>query len=73
MENISITIHNIWLGESQPCVFMLFFPPPFIQTITVLKGKISELQWNIMNQEMQMTSQDSQKQELMEQLDIEKK
>ncbi|XP_023792577.1 mitotic spindle assembly checkpoint protein MAD1 isoform X2 [Cyanistes caeruleus] len=43
------------------------------QTITVLKGKISELQWNIMNQEMQMTSQDSQKQELMEQLDVEKK
>ncbi|NXB74086.1 MD1L1 protein, partial [Donacobius atricapilla] len=43
------------------------------ETITVLKGKISELQWNIMNQEMQMTSQDSQKQELMEQLDVEKK
>ncbi|CAN8191995.1 unnamed protein product [Coccothraustes coccothraustes] len=42
------------------------------ETITVLKGKISELQWNIMNQEMQMTSQDSQKQELMEQLDVEK-
>ncbi|NXK64004.1 MD1L1 protein, partial [Sylvietta virens] len=43
------------------------------ETITVLKGKISELQWNIMNQEMQITSQDSQKQELMEQLDVEKK
>ncbi|NXH48837.1 MD1L1 protein, partial [Dicaeum eximium] len=43
------------------------------ETITVLKGKISELQWNIMNQEMQMTSQDSQNQELMEQLDVEKK
>ncbi|NWI44166.1 MD1L1 protein, partial [Picathartes gymnocephalus] len=43
------------------------------ETITVLKGKISELQWNIMNQEMQMTSQDSEKQELMEQLDVEKK
>ncbi|XP_030085787.2 mitotic spindle assembly checkpoint protein MAD1 isoform X1 [Serinus canaria] len=43
------------------------------ETITVLKAKISELQWNIMNQEMQMTSQDSQKQELMEQLDVEKK
>ncbi|NXT60544.1 MD1L1 protein, partial [Chaetops frenatus] len=43
------------------------------ETITVLKGKISELQWNIMNQEMQMTNQDSQKQELMEQLDVEKK
>ncbi|NXH09211.1 MD1L1 protein, partial [Bucco capensis] len=43
------------------------------ETITILKGKISELQWNIMNQEMQMTSQDSQKQELMEQLDIQHK
>ncbi|NXU45798.1 MD1L1 protein, partial [Drymodes brunneopygia] len=43
------------------------------ETITVLKGKISELQWNIMNQEMQMTTQDSEKQELMEQLDVEKK
>ncbi|NXH97840.1 MD1L1 protein, partial [Pachycephala philippinensis] len=43
------------------------------ETITVLKGQISDLQWNIMNQEMQMTSQDSQKQELMEQLDVEKK
>ncbi|XP_040503787.1 mitotic spindle assembly checkpoint protein MAD1 isoform X2 [Gallus gallus] len=43
------------------------------ETITILKGKISELQWNIMNQEMQMTSQDSQKQELMEQLDVQHK
>ncbi|NWT29481.1 MD1L1 protein, partial [Cardinalis cardinalis] len=43
------------------------------ETITVLEGKISELQCNIMEQEMQMTSQDSQKQELMEQLDVEKK
>ncbi|NWX18363.1 MD1L1 protein, partial [Aegotheles bennettii] len=43
------------------------------ETITVLKGKISELQWNIMNQEMRMTSQDSQKQELMEQLDVQHK
>ncbi|XP_057891426.1 mitotic spindle assembly checkpoint protein MAD1 [Melospiza georgiana] len=43
------------------------------ETITVLNGKISELQLDMMNQEMQMTSQDSQKQELMEQLDIEKK
>ncbi|NXL93579.1 MD1L1 protein, partial [Alectura lathami] len=43
------------------------------ETIAVLKGKISELQWNIMNQEMQMTSQDSQKQELMEQLDVQQK
>ncbi|NXW15732.1 MD1L1 protein, partial [Circaetus pectoralis] len=43
------------------------------ETVTILKGKISELQWNIMNQEMQMTSQDSQKQELMEQLDVQQK
>ncbi|XP_035405132.1 mitotic spindle assembly checkpoint protein MAD1 [Cygnus atratus] len=43
------------------------------ETITILKGKISELQRNIMNQEMQMTSQDSQKQELMEQLDVQHK
>ncbi|NXG88102.1 MD1L1 protein, partial [Stercorarius parasiticus] len=43
------------------------------ETITILKGKISELQWNVMNQEMQMTSQDSQKQELMEQLDVQHK
>ncbi|XP_064009748.1 mitotic spindle assembly checkpoint protein MAD1 isoform X4 [Pogoniulus pusillus] len=43
------------------------------ETITILKGKMSELQWNIMNQEMQMTSQDSQKQELMEQLDVQQK
>ncbi|XP_071671087.1 mitotic spindle assembly checkpoint protein MAD1 isoform X1 [Patagioenas fasciata] len=43
------------------------------ETIAILKGKISELQWNIMNQEMQMTSQDSQKQELMEQLDVQQK
>ncbi|KAM9372315.1 mitotic spindle assembly checkpoint protein MAD1 [Phaethornis superciliosus] len=43
------------------------------ETITILKGKISELQWNIMNQEMQITSQDSQKHELMEQLDVQHK
>ncbi|KAI6076497.1 Mitotic spindle assembly checkpoint protein MAD1 [Aix galericulata] len=43
------------------------------ETITILKGKISELQRNIMNQEMQMTSQDSQKEELMEQLDVQHK
>uniref|UniRef100_A0A6J0UGY4 Mitotic spindle assembly checkpoint protein MAD1 isoform X2 n=1 Tax=Pogona vitticeps TaxID=103695 RepID=A0A6J0UGY4_9SAUR len=40
------------------------------ETISVLKGKISDLQWNLMNQEMQMKSQDSQKQELTEQLDV---
>ncbi|CAM5143024.1 unnamed protein product [Eretmochelys imbricata] len=40
------------------------------EMISVLKGKISELQWSLMNQEMQMTSQESRKQELMEQLDV---
>ncbi|XP_061455440.1 mitotic spindle assembly checkpoint protein MAD1 isoform X2 [Rhineura floridana] len=39
------------------------------ETISVLKGKISELQWNLMNQEMQMKSHESQKQELTEHLD----
>ncbi|KAH0632005.1 hypothetical protein JD844_019997 [Phrynosoma platyrhinos] len=40
------------------------------ETISVLKGKIAELQWNLMNQEMQMKSHESQKQELTEQLDV---
>uniref|UniRef100_K7FQG3 Mitotic spindle assembly checkpoint protein MAD1 n=3 Tax=Pelodiscus sinensis TaxID=13735 RepID=K7FQG3_PELSI len=40
------------------------------ETISILKGKISDLQWRLMNQEMQMTSHESQKQELMEQLDM---
>uniref|UniRef100_A0A8D0GA78 Mitotic spindle assembly checkpoint protein MAD1 n=1 Tax=Sphenodon punctatus TaxID=8508 RepID=A0A8D0GA78_SPHPU len=43
------------------------------ETISMLKGNISELQWKLMNQEMQMTSQESQKQELMEQLDVQHK
>uniref|UniRef100_A0A8C8SHP2 Mitotic spindle assembly checkpoint protein MAD1 n=1 Tax=Pelusios castaneus TaxID=367368 RepID=A0A8C8SHP2_9SAUR len=43
------------------------------EMISVLKGKISELQWSLMNQEMQMKSQESQKQELMEQLDVQHK
>ncbi|KAM7152136.1 mitotic spindle assembly checkpoint protein MAD1 isoform 1-T1 [Macrochelys suwanniensis] len=43
------------------------------EMISVLKGKISELQWSLMNQEMQMTSQESQKQELIEQLDVQHK
>ncbi|KAM6423665.1 mitotic spindle assembly checkpoint protein MAD1 isoform 2-T2 [Liasis olivaceus] len=40
------------------------------ETISVLKGKISELQWNLMNQEMEMKKQESQNQELTEQLDM---
>ncbi|XP_039216430.1 mitotic spindle assembly checkpoint protein MAD1 isoform X2 [Crotalus tigris] len=40
------------------------------ETISVLKGKISESQWNTMNQEMEMKKQESQNQELTEQLDV---
>ncbi|MEE6498182.1 hypothetical protein FKM82_002997, partial [Ascaphus truei] len=41
--------------------------------ISVLKGKLSELQLKIMNQEMQMKTQDSEKQELEEQLEVQRK
>ncbi|XP_058013087.1 mitotic spindle assembly checkpoint protein MAD1 isoform X2 [Ahaetulla prasina] len=40
------------------------------ETINALKGKISESQWNTMNQEMEMKKQQSQNQELAEQLDV---
>ncbi|XP_063171266.1 mitotic spindle assembly checkpoint protein MAD1 [Candoia aspera] len=40
------------------------------ETINVLKGKIAELQWNLMNQEMETKKQESQNQELTEQLDM---
>ncbi|XP_053551289.1 mitotic spindle assembly checkpoint protein MAD1 [Bombina bombina] len=40
------------------------------EAISVLKGKVSELQWKIMNQEMQMKTQETEKQELTEQLDV---
>ncbi|XP_053326445.1 mitotic spindle assembly checkpoint protein MAD1 [Spea bombifrons] len=43
------------------------------ETITALKGKISELQWTIMNQEMQIKTQDTEKQGLSEQLEIQRK
>uniref|UniRef100_A0A8D0HE74 Retrotransposon gag domain-containing protein n=1 Tax=Sphenodon punctatus TaxID=8508 RepID=A0A8D0HE74_SPHPU len=43
------------------------------ETISMLKGKIPELQWKLMNQKMQITSQESQKQELMDQLDVQHK
>lgn len=41
-----------------------------LQTISELKGKISELQWSVMNQEMQLKSLESEKQELQEQLEL---
>ncbi|XP_037671326.1 mitotic spindle assembly checkpoint protein MAD1 isoform X2 [Choloepus didactylus] len=40
------------------------------ETINVLKGRISELQWSVMNQEMQVKSLESEKQGLKEQLDL---
>ncbi|XP_004385982.1 mitotic spindle assembly checkpoint protein MAD1 [Trichechus manatus latirostris] len=39
------------------------------ETISMLKGRISELQWSTMNQEMQVKGLESEKQELREQLD----
>lgn len=46
-------------------------PPP--QTISALKGRVSELQWSVMNQEMQVKSLESEKQELKEQLALQHK
>ncbi|XP_004688111.1 PREDICTED: mitotic spindle assembly checkpoint protein MAD1 isoform X1 [Condylura cristata] len=40
------------------------------ETISALKGRLSELQWNVMNQEMQVKRLESEKQELKEQLDL---
>ncbi|XP_060540051.1 mitotic spindle assembly checkpoint protein MAD1-like [Pantherophis guttatus] len=40
------------------------------ETISALKGKVSESQWNTMNQEMEMKKLQSQNQELTEQLDV---
>ncbi|XP_076996550.1 mitotic spindle assembly checkpoint protein MAD1-like isoform X3 [Tamandua tetradactyla] len=40
------------------------------ETISVLKGQISELQWSVMNQEMQVKCLESEKQGLKEQLDL---
>ncbi|KAM9209692.1 mitotic spindle assembly checkpoint protein MAD1 isoform 2-T3 [Dugong dugon] len=40
------------------------------ETISMLKGRISELQWSTMNQEMQVKGLESEKQELREQLDV---
>ncbi|KAB0351278.1 hypothetical protein FD754_016135 [Muntiacus muntjak] len=40
------------------------------ETITTLKGRLSDLQWSVMNQEMQVKRLESEKQELKEQLDL---
>lgn len=40
------------------------------ETISALKGRLSEMQWSVMNQEMQMKRLESEKQELKEQLDL---
>lgn len=40
------------------------------ETISELKGRISELQWSVMNQEVQVKGLESEKQELQEQLDL---
>lgn len=47
--------------------------PLCFQTISALKGRVSELQWSVMNQEMQVRSLESEKQELKEQLDLQHK
>ncbi|XP_034525587.1 mitotic spindle assembly checkpoint protein MAD1 isoform X1 [Ailuropoda melanoleuca] len=43
------------------------------ETISALKGRVSELQWSVMNQEMQVKSLESEKQELKEQLALQHK
>ena len=43
---------------------------PRFQTISVLKGRLSDLQWSVMNQEMQVKRLESEKQELKEQLEL---
>uniref|UniRef100_A0A8C0E009 Mitotic spindle assembly checkpoint protein MAD1 n=1 Tax=Balaenoptera musculus TaxID=9771 RepID=A0A8C0E009_BALMU len=40
------------------------------ETISVLKGRLSDLQWSVMNQEMQVKRLESEKQELKEQLEL---
>ncbi|KAJ1096336.1 hypothetical protein NDU88_001479 [Pleurodeles waltl] len=40
------------------------------KTITELKDKLSDLQWKMMHQEMQTKTQDTEKEELKEQLDV---
>lgn len=40
------------------------------ENISELKGRVSELQWTVMNQEMQLKGLESEKQELQEQLEL---
>lgn len=40
------------------------------QTVSVLKGRLSDLQWSVMNQEMQVKRLESERQELKEQLEL---
>ncbi|XP_059933968.1 mitotic spindle assembly checkpoint protein MAD1 [Mesoplodon densirostris] len=40
------------------------------ETVSVLKGRLSDLQWSVMNQEMQVKRLESEKQELKEQLEL---
>lgn len=41
-----------------------------LQTIHALKGRVSELQWSLQDQEMQLKRLESEKQELAEQLEL---
>ncbi|XP_015447982.1 mitotic spindle assembly checkpoint protein MAD1 isoform X4 [Pteropus alecto] len=43
------------------------------ETISELKGRISELQWSVMSQEMQVKDLESEKQELQEQLGLQRR
>uniref|UniRef100_A0A4W3I9U0 Mitotic spindle assembly checkpoint protein MAD1 n=1 Tax=Callorhinchus milii TaxID=7868 RepID=A0A4W3I9U0_CALMI len=43
------------------------------QTIDVLKANVSELQWKSMSQEMQLTTSTTERQELLEQVEIQRK
>lgn len=47
--------------------------PVCFQTISELKGRISELQWTVMDQEMQLKGLESEKQELQEQLGLQQR
>uniref|UniRef100_A0A2I2YK64 Mitotic arrest deficient 1 like 1 n=1 Tax=Gorilla gorilla gorilla TaxID=9595 RepID=A0A2I2YK64_GORGO len=54
---------------ARPCIW----PCPWHATINALKGRISELQWSVMDQEMRVKRLESEKQELQEQLDLQHK
>lgn len=69
----------VFLGQERPlCGWATYckqlWPTPLcFQTINALKGRVSELQWSVMNQEMQVKSLESEKQELKEQLALQHK